>query len=456
MAEYGSEEPPATMSSPSSPNTNVKDFMNVHHAASLLEATRDMRRRKEFSDVTLKAGDQVFPCHRLILAAHSCYFRAMFISQMRETKAEIVEINEIKPEILEKVVDFMYTGNARITTEETQSLLQACDLLQVTTLKNACAQYMEDYVSPGNCIGLYRFAEFYNLDSLRDKARATMLRNFSDVVTGEEFRDMDHERLVEYIQDDDLHVPNEDDVFTAVIGWMEHNPEARKEKLGEILEYVRFPFCSPEFMCDVVEDSVHMNGPGFKEFLKEYRVYHMIPSRRLELSARRIKPRNSLKKEYLISFGGIDDANKGNMDGWYLNEDRMKWKRLIQLPQDIRMFGMCTLGEDMVITGGYCNGQRTNASWLYSCATRQWQQLDSMRRARIKHGSIECEGKLYVIGGQDGGVLSSAECYDPKTNSWSALPELPESVGTPAVAVYKGKIYEKEQEKHIYIYSSCC
>ena len=55
---------------------------NKAHNASLLAEVASLHRDSLLTDVTLKGagGDQTFPCHRIILAASSAYFRAMFTS----------------------------------------------------------------------------------------------------------------------------------------------------------------------------------------------------------------------------------------------------------------------------------------------------------------------------------------------------------------------------------------
>ena len=55
-----------------------------------------------------------------------------------------------------------------------------------------------------------------------------------------------------------------------------------------------------------------------------------------------------------------------------------------------------------------------------SVAVTRWAQLASMSEARQTHASAAVGGKLYVFGGRDTSErLSTAEVYDPASDSWA-------------------------------------
>ena len=58
-----------------------------------------------------------------------------------------------------------------------------------------------------------------------------------------------------------------------------------------------------------------------------------------------------------------------------------------------------------------------------SVAVTRWTQLASMSEARQTHASAAVGGKLYVFGGvggeDDDEYLSTAEVYDPASDSWA-------------------------------------
>jgi len=64
-------------------------------------------------------------------------------------------------------------------------------------------------------------------------------------------------------------------------------------------------------------------------------------------------------------------------------------------------------------------------------------------RARTEAGGTACGGKLYVIGGIGAmaQTFTSVSAFDPKSNAWRAMPDLPQPINHPGVACAGGRLY---------------
>lgn len=80
------------------------------YARLILAQINKMRLRTDFCDVGLKVGGRIFRVHRLVLAASSPFFSALFSGGMSETDQEEVEIFGVETGIFEVLLDFIYTG----------------------------------------------------------------------------------------------------------------------------------------------------------------------------------------------------------------------------------------------------------------------------------------------------------------------------------------------------------
>lgn len=60
-----------------------KDIMTNTHAKSILNSMNSLRKSNTLCDVTLRVEQKDFPAHRIVLAACSDYFCAMFTSEVR-------------------------------------------------------------------------------------------------------------------------------------------------------------------------------------------------------------------------------------------------------------------------------------------------------------------------------------------------------------------------------------
>lgn len=98
------------MASVAGPSTNESPFLADRHARLILTQINKMRCGQHFCDVQLQVGKDIFKVHRLVLAASSPYFAALFAGGMRESSKDVVRILGVDAEIFQILLDFIYTG----------------------------------------------------------------------------------------------------------------------------------------------------------------------------------------------------------------------------------------------------------------------------------------------------------------------------------------------------------
>ena len=64
----------------------------------------------QFADVTLTCNSREFQCHKAILTARSPVLAAMFEHEMKERQLNLVEIEDMDPEVMADMLRFIYTG----------------------------------------------------------------------------------------------------------------------------------------------------------------------------------------------------------------------------------------------------------------------------------------------------------------------------------------------------------
>lgn len=70
-----------------------------------------IRNNDEFCDIDIRVGNETFTAHKVVLAAGSSYFHAMFCSGMMEDRADFVTLHEVDPKVFAALLDFIYLGN---------------------------------------------------------------------------------------------------------------------------------------------------------------------------------------------------------------------------------------------------------------------------------------------------------------------------------------------------------
>lgn len=104
------------------------------------------------------------------------------------------------------------------------------------------------------------------------------------------------------------------------------------------------------------------------------------------------------------------------------------------------------------IVGGQCDcggGGPTIDLYIYDVAANKWSKGKDMPAVRHHVATAKYNGKMYVFGGinqtlsfwpWDRGEVNAWE-YDPKTNNWTVLPDMPERVGAGDAETIGDKIY---------------
>ena len=402
-----------------------------------------LRLNEEYTDVTLLSGDIQIRCHRNVLAVASRYFQAMFRSGVEESTVQLT----MAPEILSTIVQYIYTGEIKLTIDNVESLVKACDVLQLDTLKASCESFLMNQVERTNVFRVYRFAASYRLVNLERKARRFILSEFRTVAFTDEFKELSCTQLIEIIKDDDVNVEYEDVVFDAVLGWIRHDLANRKSLVEMIFGLVRLPYCSSNYLRNIHDNADLLTAKCF-EYLHEATTFQADPVHQHEMSSCRTVPRTNFRVKYrLLVVGGrtgVASREDDHNHCQYYEENMNCWETLMDLPDSVeRLYSVCRIDVGLLVTGGSKRGLAMDQCWLYHMATKTWEAMPPLFTARRYHRSVALGDGVYVLGGMDvdSNVLGSMECLNVKQREWAPMPWMPEPVFYPMVATYGSKIF---------------
>jgi len=129
-----------------------------------------------FSDITIKTKGQQFKAHRIILAARSPVFRAMFSHDMQESRDNQVEIQDIDPVVMEELLRFIYTNKVNGLSNIAKPLLAAADKYALESLKTLCESSLVSQMSVEDVADTLVLADLHRCAHLKDAALATIRR----------------------------------------------------------------------------------------------------------------------------------------------------------------------------------------------------------------------------------------------------------------------------------------
>ena len=417
--------------------TYRRDFMaNVHK----------LRQDNEYTDVTLQSGDVQMQCHRVVLAVGSEYFKALFRCGLQESRSDPVQLT-MEPHILANIIDYMYTGEIELTDDNVESLVEACDVLQLDALKARCEHFMLTQVDVTNCVRFWRLSEVYQLHKVLRKAKGLVLAEFKTVAFSDQFKELSCSELIDVIKEDDIRVDDEDVVVECVLDWVSHDVKNRTSSFETVLERTRLPYCSSKYLWHM-KNTCQLLTPKCVEYVNEALSFQADPAHQHEVSTGRTQPRTHFHvKRRLVVAGGLtcteEDTHVENNVCQFYNDDTSCWETLTEMPPSVGMlYSVCYLGRSLLLTGG-TKGDELNQCWLCDLATRKWEAMPPLSTARWYHRSVSLGDSVYVVGGKGVGdkVLASVECFNVKRRQWSAMPDLPRAVYGAMVVTYGNKVF---------------
>jgi hypothetical protein len=335
-----------------------------------------MQQQGQLCDVTLETHNkQHIGAHRAVLAAASPYFRAMFVSKLLESTQRLVRMMDIDHDILQAVVAYVYSTEFFLLPDRVLFLMIAADLLQLVSLRDECSVFLQQQLCPDNCLSLRAFAGMHNCSFLFDMCTKYITDHFEQVTACDEFLHLPGDQLRDLISRDDVRVTCEEHVYSAVMRWVYHDLEARRDTLSEAMSHVRLPFVSSQFLSGSVEqETLIQNENQCQLYVQEAYTYKGSPEKRSQLKySPRAKPRKP---------SGLQDS--------------------------------------IFTVGGMCKNHPLSTVEMYQLDSNCWTVLSDLETARFGLAACFHGGCLYAIGGYNNslGCLDSVECYDVKENAW--------------------------------------
>uniref|UniRef100_A0A673LAR6 Kelch-like protein 10 n=1 Tax=Sinocyclocheilus rhinocerous TaxID=307959 RepID=A0A673LAR6_9TELE len=390
-------------------------FLNISPTA--FNVFDEARLLGEHTDLVIRANDREFQVHKIILCGCSPYFRVLLSTNWTRTAEHFYDIPGMSRNIMSLIIQYAYTGSVLITEENVLELLVAADQFIVSGLIDACCQFLESRLCPENCIGICMFTEdFHSCTKLRHKAKLYILQHFEELSL---------EQLEEIIDKDELIVKQEEVVFEAVLHWIDHAPESRRNHIAMLLPKVRMGLMSTDyFINNVKSNALVMENEACMPLiinamkaLFEFDMDLQEPTSS-ELIHQLTRPR--LPSAILLATGGWSGGNPTNViEAYDANADR--WVNVTLEDERPRAYhGTAVLDEFVYCIGGYDSVEYFNSVRKLNFITQTWHEVAPMYERRCYVSVAVLDGFIYAIGGFDGHVrLKSAERYDPNTNQWA-------------------------------------
>eukprot|EP00058_Branchiostoma_floridae_P014788 XP_002600276.1 hypothetical protein BRAFLDRAFT_66781 [Branchiostoma floridae] len=427
-------------------------FEDTSYCRELLAELNGQRHTKDFLDLVVKVQDMEFPCHRAVLAS-TPYFKAMLSSSLSKGNSKVVKLHGIDSDGFSKILDFLYTGEIRISKDDVHDILQAAHMLQIDKITEYCREYIECNLCPSNCIGVMRLADLYGWPDMRENSRDEALSHFPELGQSEEFLTLSVDELLDLLTDKNLYVAYEEEVVDSALRWIDHDPEIRSKATVAIFQEIHLLSLRLSTLKKLELHPVIQNSPECLAKTTSAKERHLATTRQesasAELDEPEVGPRFFTSDDLAIFVGGwrIDEGCTRDHDDnaltipmqsvICLDPDSEQCYHITNLPTRVTGYMSVTNAKKhLYVTGGRAYpliGQQgphsapSRQAFRYDFLTDTWAELPDMPRGRAGHQSTIVDGKLFLVGGDtDDTSTFSMDRYDLENGAWMKPPALPE------------------------------
>ncbi|KAG2458612.1 kelch-like protein 40b [Polypterus senegalus] len=428
--------------------TDQDEEQRMYQQTLLQDGLNDLLETDKFVDCVLKVKGKEFRCHRLVLAACSPYFRAMFLSDMEESKKKEIVMEDVEPEIMGLLIKYIYTSEIEITEKNVQDIFAAANMFQVPSIFTVCVSFLQKRLGLSNCLAVFRLGLMLDCPRLAISARDFICERFQMISKDEDFLHLAPNELAAIITADSINTEKEEAVFEVVMDWVAVDKASRLKELPDLLDCVRFRLINSEYLATKVEKhELIKSNPEIIEKLQMVKnaIAGKLPERKKATSKKSIDKKGG--------DGTKDDEEENFLPG-ILNDNLrfgMFLKDLIFMTNDMGSVAYDPIGNEcyiaslstqipknhcslvtkenqIFVSGGlYYNEDNKDDPFSsfflqYDPIGSDWLGMPPVPSARCLFSMGEAENLIFIIGGKElkegEKTLDSVMCYDRTSFKW--------------------------------------
>uniref|UniRef100_H3CR62 Kelch-like family member 40a n=1 Tax=Tetraodon nigroviridis TaxID=99883 RepID=H3CR62_TETNG len=484
------------------PTVDPVEQPRMYQQTLLQDGLCDLLENEKFVDCVLKIKEQEFPCHRLVLAASSPFFKAMFLSDLEESKKREIVLRDVEPGVMGMILRYLYTSDINLTEQNVQDIFIVANMYQIPSIFSACVSYLQEKMVLGNCLAILRLGLLLDCSRLVLAARDFICERYQVVSRDQDFLQLGPSELALIITSDALNVAREELVFESLMDWVEHDEANRLEELPELLHCVRFRLVPLEYFKEKVEHHPYLrsnqdvkkdlelvrdahqgrlpqpkklsrderylpgilnNNPRFGMFEMDLILmisdtgtvaYDPAGNECFVVSESTDVPKNHCSlvtgQNQVFVVGGMryEENQDEPFSSYFLQFDPIssEWLGMPSQPNPRCLFGLTEAENSIFVVGGkeLKDGEHAlDSVMIYDRRSFKWGESDPLPYEVYGHGTVSHQGLVYVIGGKS----ESKKClrrvcvYDPAKFEWKDLAPMKTARSLLGVTVHQGRIY---------------
>lgn len=160
----------------------------------------------------------VMHAHSLILQARSTYFTRALSSDWKEASQGVIHKPNIRPEVFERVLQYIYGGRLMLDDAIVMDLIKAADELCMEDLLHGCERHALTTICRDNVLDLVLLASQHNLSQLKAECLDFIASNIDHLKKGKPILTLDTDILKDILSMDQLDL-EEIEIWKIAVRW---------------------------------------------------------------------------------------------------------------------------------------------------------------------------------------------------------------------------------------------
>ena len=457
-----------------------RTYCGRENTVNLLDYARANRKSGSFNDCFITVGSTYVPANRMVLSCFSSVLEDWFKSNIASRQYEIPsDVHHFDQNTIEDLVDFMYNGSIKIDCDNVVKITACADYLQLNDVRQFGFDFLLESITCDNCFHIYSIAKRYNDESFLRSVYEFISEHLRDIIFQfSAFQCITKADLVVILQNMNEYTVDEEAMFLAIVTWTDYDFKNREKEFLDLFSLIKLDKLSFEFVSNTVAlnelvisnpDCVRMAVTWISQQVNEMNsvedVPFLIESLKCNTNSHILKvcfvfghfyvfypalppaismPSLLYHQNYLYCIGGrIGKAISSEVFRLNMKIKNPQWKKVASMQAKRCCMGAAIFKKRVVVAGGFDTEEDLASVEVLSSTFNSWSRLSSMNESRTGNALVECDGKLYSIGGynEEQNILSTVEFLTSLNQSWQYAAPMQISRNRFAVVNYKNFIY---------------
>lgn len=175
---------------PETGRSSTKSVCNL--SDTVLNGFEILWRQKLMCDLVLTSQTKAFHVHKILLVTCSDYFYELLVEKKYTPKE--IDFSDILPEVLEGILECMYTGKVHLTDANTENILSAATKLGFFIVKDVCEDFLVNKVQPKNCLRMLDTSFRFGLSRLSDSSLQLAAKSFKTIARRSKYKELPYDQ----------------------------------------------------------------------------------------------------------------------------------------------------------------------------------------------------------------------------------------------------------------------